>query len=65
MGLLSVGRMKMASTGTAPVFRVRSFCPFIQPRCRENSSSLTRTMSSPFLKLRNVGSSVEEKSQRD
>lgn len=65
VGLLSVGRMKMASTGSAPVFCVRWFCPFIQPRCGENSSSLIRTMSSPFLKLRNVGSSVEEKPQRD
>lgn len=65
VGLLSVGRMKMASTGTAPVFRVRSFCPFIQPRCWENSSSLMRTTSSPFLKLRNVGSSAEEKPERD
>lgn len=60
LGLVSVGRMKMASMGTAPVFPVRSLRPLIQPRCWENSLSLTSTMSSPFLKLSKVGSSVGE-----
>lgn len=63
LGLLSVGRMKMASMGTAPVFPVRSLRPLIQPRCWENSSSLIITMSSPFLKLRRVESSVEEEAE--
>lgn len=61
VGLLSVGRIKMASVGTAPVCLVLSLWPFIQPRCSENSSSLIIIMSSPFLKLRNVGSSAEER----
>lgn len=60
VGLLSVGRIKTASVGTAPVCFVLSIWPLIQPRCWENSSSLIITMSSPFLKLRNVGSSIEE-----
>lgn len=64
VGLLSVGRITMASVGTAPVCFVRSFCPFIQPRCWENSLSLIIMMSSPFLKLRSVASSVEERTKQ-
>lgn len=59
VGLLSVGRIKMASMGTAPVCFVRSFWPLIQPLCWENSLSLMTIMSSPFLKLRSMGSSVK------
>lgn len=60
VGLVRVGMIKMASVGTAPVFPVLVFCPFIQPRWWENSLSLMMRMSSPFLKRRNVGSSVKE-----
>lgn len=60
VGLLSVGRIKMASVETAPVLPVLSEWPFIQPRCFENSSSLIIQISWPFLKLRKVGSSAEK-----
>lgn len=60
VGLLSVGRIVMASMGTAPVCFVRSFWPLTQPWSWEKSLSLMSMMSSPFLKLRNVASSGED-----